>query len=395
VVRPLQFADRLAPLQTNVFADMDRAKAQARQAGQSIIDLSLGSSDLPTAPAVLDTIAEALYDTSTHGYSLFHSTLPFRQTAAAWYTRKFGVPVDPETEVLLLIGSQEGTAHLPLAILNPGDFALLTDPGYPSHAGGVHLASGQFYTMPLLAENGFLPKFSDIPPAVLAQSRMMVLSYPHNPTTGYASLEFWQEAVAFCQAHNLVLVHDFPYGDVTYTGEPAPSVLQADRDKTVSIEFYSMSKSYNMGGFRIGYAIGNADLIAALRQVKAIVDFNQYPGIVRGAIAALSGPQSGVETTVNTFRQRRDAFVDALARVGWEIPKPDATQYLWVKLPEPWAQDSINFCVQLVEATGVALAPGRGFGKYGEGYVRIALVQPPDVLETAVQKIHDFITRHP
>jgi len=389
----MQFADRLAPLQTNVFADMDRAKAQARQSGQSILDLSLGSSDLPTAPAVLDTIAKALYDPSTHGYSLFHSTLPFRQTAAEWYTRKFGVPVNPETEVLLLIGSQEGTAHLPLAILNPGDFALLTDPGYPSHAGGVHLASGQFYTMPLLAENGFLPQFSDIPPAVLAQSRLMVLSYPHNPTTGFASLEFWQAAVAFCQTHDLVLVHDFPYGDVTYTGKPAPSVLQADRDKTVAIEFYSMSKSYNMGGFRVGYAIGNADLIAALRQVKAIVDFNQYPGIVRGAIAALSGPQSGVENTVKTFQQRRDAFVDAMAQVGWIIPKPDATQYLWVQLPEPWAQDSINFCVQLVEATGVALAPGRGFGKHGEGYVRIALVQPPAVLETAVQKIHGFITR--
>jgi len=293
----------------------------------------------------------------------------------------------------LLIGSQEGTAHLPLAILNPGDFSLLTDPGYPSHAGGVHLASGQFYTMPLLAENGFLPQFSDIPPAVLAQSRLMVLSYPHNPTTGFASLEFWQAAVAFCQTHDLVLVHDFPYGDVTYTGKPAPSVLQADRDITVAIEFYSMSKSYNMGGFRVGYAIGNADLIAVLRQVKAIVDFNQYPGIVRGAIAALSGPQSGVENTVKTFQQRRDAFVDAMAQVGWIIPKPDATQYLWVQLPEPWAQDSINFCVQLVEATGVALAPGRGFGKHGEGYVRIALVQPPAVLETAVQKIHGFITR--
>ncbi|MEM6519418.1 MAG: aminotransferase class I/II-fold pyridoxal phosphate-dependent enzyme, partial [Cyanobacteria bacterium P01_C01_bin.70] len=207
----MQFAERLAPLQTNVFADMDRAKAKASQSGQAIIDLSLGSSDLPTAPAVLDAIADALYDTSTHGYSLFQSTLPFRQTAAAWYTRKFGVPVNPETEVLLLIGSQEGTAHLPLAILNPGDFALLTDPGYPSHAGGVHLASGQFYTMPLLAENGFLPQFADIPPAVLAQARMMVLSYPHNPTTGYASLAFWQEAVAFCQNHDLVLVHDFPY----------------------------------------------------------------------------------------------------------------------------------------------------------------------------------------
>ncbi|MGF1460582.1 MAG: LL-diaminopimelate aminotransferase [Leptolyngbyaceae cyanobacterium] len=387
----MQFADRLAPLQANVFADMDRAKARARQAGQTIIDLSLGSSDLPTATNVLDTIADALYDTRTHGYSLFQSTLPFRQTVADWYTRKFGVPVDPETEVLLLIGSQEGTAHLPLAILNPGDFALLTDPGYPSHAGGVHLASGQFYTMPLLAEHGFLPQFDEIPAAVLAQSRMMVLSYPHNPTTGYAPSEFWQEAVAFCQANNLVLVHDFPYGDVTYTGEPAPSVLQADRDKTVSIEFYSMSKSYNMGGFRIGYAIGNAELIAALRQIKAVVDFNQYPGIVRGAMAALSGSQTGVAETVNTFRQRRDAFVAAMARVGWEIPKPEATQYLWIKLPKPWNQDSIHFCVQLVESTGVALAPGRGFGKHGEGYVRIALVQTPEVLETAVQCIHRFI----
>ncbi len=387
----MQFADRLAPLQTNVFADMDRAKASARTAGNPIIDLSLGSSDLPTAPNVLDTISEALYDTSTHGYSLFQSTLPFRQTVAQWYTRKFGVAVDPETEVLLLIGSQEGTAHLPLAILNPGDFALLTDPGYPSHAGGVHLASGQFYTMPLLAENGFLPQFAEIPPAVLSQSRMMVLSYPHNPTTGYASLDFWHEAVAFCQQHDLALVHDFPYGDVTYT----PSVLQADRDKSVAIEFYSMSKSYNMGGFRIGYAIGNADLIAALRQVKATVDFNQYPGIVRGAMAALSGAQDGVTQTVETFRQRRDTFVDAMAQVGWEIPKPDATQYLWVKLPAPWDEDSINFCVQLVEATGVALAPGRGFGKHGEGYVRIALVQPPDVLQTAVQRLHRFLTESP
>lgn len=387
----IQFADRLASLQTNVFADMDQAKANARKTGQSIIDLSLGSSDLPTATNVLDTIAEALYDTSTHGYSLFQSTLPFRETAAAWYTRKFGVPVNPATEVLLLIGSQEGTAHLPLAILNPGDFALLTDPGYPSHAGGVHLASGQYYTMPLLAEDGFLPNFADIPAAVLAQARMMVLSYPHNPTTGYASLGFWEEAVAFCKANNLVLVHDFPYGDVTYTGEPAPSVLQADRDKEVSIEFYSMSKSYNMGGFRVGYAIGNAKLIAALRQIKAIVDFNQYPGIVRGAMAALSGPQTGVEQTVATFRQRRNAFVAAMAQRGWTIEKPNATQYLWIKLPEPWAQDSIDFCVKLVEATGVALAPGRGFGKHGEGYVRIALVQSPPVLETAVEKIHDFL----
>lgn len=387
----MQFADRLKPLQANVFADMDRAKAKALKSGQSIIDLSLGSSDLPTAPHVLEAIAEALPDTSTHGYSLFHSTLPFRETAATWYTQKFGVPVDPETEVLLLIGSQEGTAHLPLALLNPGDFALLTDPGYPSHAGGVHLANGQIYTMPLQAEHGFLPQFADIPEAVLTQARMMVLSYPHNPTTAYARPSFWEEAVAFCKTNDLVLVHDFPYGDVTYTGVPAPSVLQADRDKTVAIEFFSMSKSYNMGGFRVGYAIGNADLITALRQIKAIVDFNQYPGIVRGAMAALSGPQDSVEKTVATFRQRRDTFIAAMARSGWEIPKPNATQYLWIKLPEPWVQDSIDFCVKLVETAGVALAPGRGFGKHGEGYVRIALVQSPDILEAAVQRINAFL----
>ncbi|WP_008309828.1 LL-diaminopimelate aminotransferase [Leptolyngbya sp. PCC 6406] len=387
----MQIADRLKPLQTNVFADMDQAKAKALAAGQEIVDLSLGSSDLPTAPHVLAAIAAALPDPSTHGYSLFHSTRPFRETAAAWYTAKFGVPVDPETEVLLLIGSQEGTAHLPLAVLNPGDFALLTDPGYPSHAGGVHLASGQIYTMPLLAENGFLPSFDAIPSTVLDQTRMMVLSYPHNPTTASAPLGFWQEAVAFCQAHDLVLVHDFPYGDVTYTGRPAPSVLQADPDKTVSIEFFSMSKSYNMGGFRVGYAIGNRRLITALRQIKANVDFNQYRGIVQGAIAALSGPQDCVAETVNTFRQRRDAFVDALHAIGWQVPKPDATQYIWAKLPDPWAADSIDFCVKLVAATGVALAPGRGFGKYGEGYVRVALVQSPAVLEAAVAKIAQFL----
>ena len=388
----MQFAKRLEPLQTNVFADMDRAKARALAAGQDLIDLSLGSSDLPAAAHVLDAIAKSLSDSSTHGYLLFHGTRAFRTAAANWYTQKFGVSVDPETEVLPLIGSQEGTAHLPLAVLNPGDFALLLDPGYPSHAGGVYLASGQIYPMPLRAENGFLPVFEEIPPLVLAQSRMMVLSYPHNPTAVSAPLSFFKAAVAFCQQHNLVLVHDFPYVDLVFDGGAAPSILQADPDKSVSIEFFTLSKSYNMGGFRIGYAIGNAKLIQALRQVKAAVDFNQYRGILNGAIAALTGPQTGVQAAVAKFRQRRDAFISALHSKGLQVPTPNATMYIWWKLPEPWAKDSIKFCTHLVEATGVAASPGAGFGKGGEGYVRFALVHDPAVLETAVDRIASFLS---
>lgn len=392
----MQIADRLAPLQTNVFADMDSAKASAIAAGKSIVDLSLGSSDLPTPAHILDAISTALKDPDTHGYALFNSTCDFRVAAARWYEQKFGIAVNPETEVIPLIGSQEGTAHLPLAVLNPGDVALLLDPGYPSHAGGVYLAGGTIHPMPILAENDFLPVLSDIPAAVVAKSRMMVLSYPHNPTTASAPLSLFKDAVAFCQQHNIVLVHDFPYADLYFDGEPVPSVLQADPDKSVSIEFFTLSKSYNMGGFRVGYAIGNAKLIKALRQVKATVDFNQYRGILRGAIAALTGPQDCVAHTVDTFASRRNAAIKGLNAIGWSVPRPTATMYIWAHLPQDlpygWASDSIRFCRELVAETGVALSPGRGFGPSGEGYVRFALVHPPEVLAAATQKIGDFIT---
>jgi aspartate/methionine/tyrosine aminotransferase len=396
----MRLATRLKPLQANVFADMDRAKARAKAAGRTIIDFSLGSSDLPTPSHVLDAIAASLADPSTHGYVLFNATQSFRQAAAAWYTRKFGIPVDPETEVLPLIGSQEGTAHLPLAVLNPGDIALLQNPGYPSHAGGVYLADGDIYPMPLLADNHFLPVFADIPPAILARAKLMVLSYPHNPTAAIAPLSFFQAAVAFCQQHGIVLAHDFPYVDLVFDPLPgcpsiAPhaSILQADLQKTVSIEFFSLSKSYNMGGFRVGYAIGNAELIQALRQVKAAVDFNQYRGILNGAIAALSGSQATVESAVAAFRQRRDAAIAALHTIGWIADTPPATMYIWAKLPERWASDSIAFCVQLIEATGVALAPGAGFGNAGEGYVRFALVHEPAILQTAIDRIATFLAK--
>ncbi len=388
----MEFANRLQPLSANVFADMDRAKTQAKARGKEIIDLSLGSSDLPAAEDTIVAIENSLRDRKTHGYLLYNGTKAFRHAAAKWYTDRFGIVVDPETEVLQLIGSQEGTAHLPLAILNPGDFALVLDPGYPSHAGGVYLAGGQIYPMALLAENQFLPVLTDIPDSVLTQAKMMVLSYPHNPTTAIAPLSFLQEAVAFCRQHNLVLVHDFPYVDIVFDNREKPSsILQADPHKEVSIEFFTMSKSYNMGGFRVGYAIGNSDLIKALRQIKAVVDFNQYLGILNGAITALSGSQEMVEKTVAIFQARRDAFIAALNKIGWQVSKPEATMYIWAKLPEPWQHNSIDFCTKLVAQTGVAVSPGAGFGKAGEGYVRFALVKEPEILELAAEKISVFL----
>jgi aspartate/methionine/tyrosine aminotransferase len=387
-----QLANRIQSITRNVFADMDRCKALAKQAGKETIDLSLGSSDLSASSHVIEAIEHALHDPTTHGYLLHQETQEFRIAAAQWYNARYGVFVNPETEILSLIGSQEGTAHLPLAILNESDFALLLDPGYPSHAGGVALAGGQIYPMPMRIENDFLPVLEDIPVPVLERAKMMVLSYPHNPTTAIAPLAFFEKAVSFCREHQLVLVHDFPYFDIVFDADsPAPSILQADPNKDVSIEFYTFSKSYNMGGFRIGFAVGNAQLISALRRIKAVVDFNQYRGILTGAIAALQGPQNSVQETITTYQKRRDFFVKALHQIGWEVPTPSATLYIWAKLPHPWENRSVEFCTQLIQETGVAVSPGAGFGKAGEGYVRFALVHEPDVLEKAVERIAAFL----
>lgn len=387
----IRFARRLQPLQANVFADMDRAKAEARSAGMEVIDLSLGSSDLAPPPEAIAILHEAADDPSTYGYCLFDSTRDFRRACAQWYETKFGLSVDPETEVLPLIGSQEGTAHLPLALLDPGDVALLCDPGYPSHAGGVYLADGEMYAMPLQAENHFLPDFNQIPPDICDRARLMVLSYPHNPTTAVAPVEFWQKAVDFCAARDIVLAHDFPYVDWVFEGDPAVSVLQVDRDRERSIEFFTMSKSFHMGGFRVGYAIGNADIIRALRQVKAVVDFNQYRGILRAAAHLLIHPTDFIERSLQVYRERRDRCTNALQHIGWNVPSPSASMYLWAALPPAYPGNAKQFCLDLVKTTGVALSPGSGFGPSGEGYVRFALVEECDVLERAVARIGAYL----
>ncbi|MBE9223305.1 LL-diaminopimelate aminotransferase [Cyanobacterium stanieri LEGE 03274] len=386
----MELSKRIKPLKSNVFADMDQAKSEAVKNGKNLIDLSLGSADLPTPKHILRAIASSLDNSANHGYLLHRGTSEFRQVIADWYGQRFGVKVDPDTEVLPLIGSQEGTAHLPLTVLNEGDYALVLDPGYPSHAGGVYLAGGHIYPMALLAENDFLPQFEQIPHDILSRSKMMILSYPHNPTSAIAPKSFFEKAVNFCEQNELVLVHDFPYLDIYFDNKKPPSILQTDPEKKVSIEFFTFSKSYNMGGFRIGFAIGNSLLITALKQVKSVIDFNQYKGILEGAMVALTSSQECVQETVNIYRQRRDFLVNSLRNIGWEVDTPSATLYLWAKLP-PKYNDSIKFCVDLVQATGVALSPGAGFGKQGEGYVRFALVQPVEVLQEAVDRIGVFL----
>ncbi len=388
----MRFAHRLNSLKSNVFADMDRAKTQALAQGKEIIDLSLGSSDLPVAPHILKAIAESLDDPTTHGYLLHNGTREFREAVAKWYTYRYKVPVDPETEVCTLIGSQEGTAHLPLAVLNPGEYTLVLDPGYPSHVGGVYLAGGKIYPLTLRAENDFLPILTEVPSSILSQTRLMILSYPHNPTTAIAPFSFFQTALDFCEKWDIILVHDFPYMDLVFDGqERPPSILQVDRDKKRSIEFFTFSKSYSMGGFRIGFAIGNPGLIQALRQIKAIVDFNQYRGILNGAIAALASPPETIQKLVKTFEQRRDTLAQSLKIRGWTVPIPQATMYLWTKIPSSIFNSSLEFSLQLVEATGVALAPGIGFGPAGEKYVRFALVRNPVILDLAAEKITSFL----
>jgi aspartate/methionine/tyrosine aminotransferase len=388
----MQWSHRLENLGTNVFAEMDRAKAEALARGQDLIDLSLGSSDLPAPAPIIEIISAALANPRTHGYLLHRGTLPFRESVARWYARRFGLRVDPETEVLALIGSQEGTAHLPLAILNPGDVALLLDPGYPSHAGGVHLAGGKIYPLPLTGANQFLPDFAAIPPPILERAKLLILSYPHNPTAATAPPAFFAEAIQFAQRREIVLVQDFPYLDIVFEpGYSAPSLLAQAQQRRGLIEFFTLSKSYNMGGFRVGFAIGDPELIGALRRIKAMVDFNQYQGILNGAMTALDSAEDWVSPTVETYRRRRDFLVSALNGVGWPVPLPPATLYLWAPLPAGFPRDSQSFCLDLLRETGVALSPGIGFGQQGEGCVRLALVQTEPRLGEAARRLAGFL----
>ncbi len=368
-----------------MFADLDRRQAELQARGVDVINLGVGDPDLPTPSHIVRALEEGARDPVTHRYPPYRGAAQLLRAAADWMGARFGVKVDPEREVLVLIGSKEGLAHLPWAVMNPGEVALVPDPGYPIYRSSVILAEGEPVAVPLEAGQGFLPDFGRIPGHVLARARLLFLNYPNNPTGATADLEFFARAVEFARAHRLLVVHDNSYCEIAYDGYRPPSILQVDGAREVAVEMYSLSKSFNMTGWRVGFAVGNSEAVDSLGMLKTNVDSGVFQAVQHAAVAALNGPQDVIEPTLATYRARRDRLVAALRAVGWSPPVPRATLYVW--MPTPGGVPSADFAAEVLERTGVVITPGSGYGACGEGYVRLSLTTPDKRLDEALGRI--------
>ncbi len=383
-------ANRLKRLPLYLFTILDDLKAQARARGIDVVDLGMGNPDQPTPHHVVEELCRQVRKPENHRYSRPDGDVErrLREAIAEWYEKKFHVTLDPGHEVLPLIGSKEGIAHLSLAFLNHDDIALVPNPAYPVHFNGVIMAGGILYSIPTSAEQHYRPNLKAINREVLRMAKMLFLSYPHNPTTAVADLHFFQEVVSWARAHRIMVVHDFAYSDFVFDGAQAPSLLQAHDAKHVAVEFHTLSKSYNMAGWRLGFAVGNRDILASLAKTKSYVDFGIFRAVQWAAIQALLGPQDCVKQIVETYRKRRNVFVGGLQKIGWDIPMPKSTFYVWAGIPLKFsALTSLEFATLLVQEAGIVAAPGSGFGEYGEGFVRFALVEPEARLKEAVKRI--------
>jgi len=388
--RLFQEANRLKRLPLYLFTILDDLKAQARRRGTDVIDLGMGNPDLPSPPHVVNELCRRVRQPANHRYSRSDGDveLKLREAIAGWYYKKFKVELDPKTEVLPLIGSKEGIAHLSLAFLNHDDIALVPNPAYPVHFNGVVMAGGILYSIPTSLEHGYRPNLRGINREVLKMSKMLFLSYPHNPTTATVDLKFFQDVVAWTKSHKIMLVHDFAYSDFVYDGAQAPSVLQVKDAKSHAVEFHTLSKSYNMAGWRLGFAVGNRDILSSLAKTKSYVDFGIFRAVQWAAIQALTGPQDCVKRLVDAYGKRRKVFVEGLQKAGWDVPMPKSTFYVWASIPLKFsALTALEFSTLLVQEAGVVAAPGSGFGEYGEGFVRFALVEPEARLREAVKRI--------
>jgi len=381
----IEFSDRLKKLPPYLFAEIDKAKREAKRAGRDIIDLGVGDPDKPTPRHIIERLYESAKDPSTHRYALDQGLLELRSAIANWYKGRFGVELSPQTEVLPLIGSKEGIAHMPLAFVNSGDEVLIPDPCYPPYKSGTLFAGGVPYLLPLLPENAFLPDLDAIDIQVAKRAKLIFLNYPNNPTAALATERFFEEVVEYAIRYNIIVCHDAAYSEIAYDGYKPLSFLEIKGAKEIGVEFHSLSKTYNMTGWRIGFAVGNEKILKGLAKVKANVDSGIFMAVQFAAIAALEGPDSHLEETLSAYRQRRDAIVDGLNSLGWKVPRPKATFYLWAPVPPGYT--SIELSKLLLEKCDIVTTPGVGFGPNGEGYIRMALTVPVERMKEAVARI--------
>lgn len=385
----METAYRIQGFQQSIYSRLKELKEEILSEGTKLIDLSIGSPDMAPPEEIRKIISEASLDAQAYDYTLTRGTEQFRRACADWYKKRFDVELDPETEVLPLMGSQDGLAHIFWAFINKGDHVLIPDPGYPIYSDGLALAEGVKVALPLLEEKGYLPDLTLIDENSASQAKMIILNYPNNPTAATASLEFFQDVVAFAEKNDIIVCHDAAYSELYFEESRPVSFLQAKGSKKVGVEFHSLSKSYNLAGVRLGFLVGNADVIKALETVKSNIDYGTFRPILTAGTAALSGICDYVtEQNREVYKRRRDIWIEGCAKVGWKIPNPEASMYVWA--PVPTAQDSFEFVWELAKA-GVMLIPGAAFGKYGEGYVRIGLVQDEKEIERAVRIVQDFL----
>ena len=385
-----EFSDRLNKLPPYLFVEIDKAKRKARAEGRDIIDLGIGDPDEPTPKEIIESLYKAVQSSKNHHYPLDQGSSVFRERIAKWYKERFRVNLDPEKEILPLIGSKEGISHLPLAFINQGDVSLVPDPCYPPYKGGTILAGGVPYIMPLLEENNFLPDLTKIKPQTLKKAKIIYINYPNNPTSSICEKGFFEEIAIFAKKYNLIVASDAAYSEVAFDGYKPASFLKVEGGKETGVEFHSLSKTCNMTGWRIGFACGNEKIISGIAKVKSNIDSGVFNAIQMAGITALDIADKHLEKMNKVYQERRDALVDGLNKLGWVIKKPKATFYVWARLPKNH-KSSIEFAKLVLDKTDIIITPGVGFGESGEGYVRFALTVSKERMLEAVERLKKII----
>lgn len=389
----VQRSQRLDQLGSAIFSEVAVWKAEVQRSGVDVIDLGIGSPDLPPSEVIQEALRVAVSNPSHYGYPTSEGSLSFRSTVARWYAHKFNVELDAEQEIVTLMGSQDGLAHLAMAIANPGDVALVPDPGYPIYGAGLLLAGITPYFMPLTIDNNFVPNLDAIPVDVAQKAKFMILNYPSNPLSAVADLSFFERVIAFARKYDILIAHDLAYSEMAFDGFKPPSILQVTGAKEVAVEFHSLSKSFNMAGCRIAFMVGHSEAVQALRALKSNIDYGVFSAIQEAGIKALEMDMMPSACSVaSVYEERRDQFIDRLSQYGWNLAKPKATMFIWAPIPSGWSSRQISR--EIVYSTGVIVIPGNAFGEQGEGYVRIALVQETQRLLEAADRLGKFINEH-